>query len=49
MVIMITGASRGIGASLARAMTGAGHSVLMVSRNRSRLEKVMEECNEAAG
>ncbi len=49
MVILITGASRGIGASLARAMTDAGHSVLMVSRNRSNLEKVMEECNEAAG
>ena len=49
MVILITGASRGIGASLARTMTGAGHTVLMVSRNRSNLEKVMEECNEAAG
>lgn len=49
MVIMITGASRGIGAALAKAMTAAGHTVLMVSRNRSRLEKVMEECNNAAG
>jgi len=46
---MITGASRGIGASLARTMTAAGHTVLMVSRNRSRLEKVRDECNEAAG
>lgn len=49
MVIMITGASRGIGASLARAMTDAGHNVLMVSRNRTNLEKVAEQCNKAAG
>ncbi len=49
MVIIITGASRGIGASLARAMTAEGHTVLIVSRNRSRLEKVRDECNEAAG
>ena len=49
MVILITGASRGIGASLARSLTDAGHTVLMVSRNRTRLEKVMEQCNQAAG
>ena len=49
MVIMITGASRGIGASLAQAMTEAGHTVLMISRNRSMLEKGMEQCNKSAG
>ncbi len=49
MVIMITGASRGIGASLALAFTASGHTVLMVSRNRTRLEKLMKQCNEAAG
>lgn len=49
MVILITGAGRGIGASLARVMTGEGHTVLMVSRNKVNLEKVMEECNVAAG
>lgn len=49
MVIMITGASRGIGASLVRSMTDAGHTVLMVSRNRSELQKLEAECNKAAG
>jgi short-subunit dehydrogenase len=49
MVIMITGASRGIGAALTREMTDAGHTVLMVSRNRKELEKLQEECNKAAG
>ncbi len=49
MVIMITGASSGIGASLALALTGSGHTVLMVSRNRTRLEKIVRECNEASG
>ncbi|MGM0475141.1 MAG: SDR family NAD(P)-dependent oxidoreductase, partial [Bacteroidota bacterium] len=33
MVILITGASRGVGAALARKLTGAGHTVLLVSRN----------------
>ena len=46
---MITGASRGIGAALALAMTGAGHKVLMVSRNRKALEKLQDQCNKAAG
>ena len=49
MVIMITGASKGIGASLARALTASGHRVLLVSRNRARLEEVAGSCNEKAG
>jgi len=49
MVIMITGASRGIGASLALELTGSGHTVLMVSRNRTRLEELVGKCNKAAG
>ena len=49
MVIMITGASRGIGASLAQSLTGSGNTVLLVSRNRTNLEKVVKQCNDAAG
>jgi len=49
MVIMITGASRGIGSALAQAMTAAGHTVLLVSRNKANLEKLAEQCNQAAG
>lgn len=45
MVILITGAGRGIGAALARSFTFAGHRVLLVSRNREALEKVAEDCN----
>jgi len=47
MVIMITGASKGIGASLALSLTGSGHTVLMVSRNRKRLEDLVVQCNES--
>jgi 3-oxoacyl-[acyl-carrier protein] reductase len=49
MVIMITGASRGIGASLAQSLTSSGNTVLLVSRNRTNLEKVVKQCNDAAG
>lgn len=49
MVIIITGASRGIGASLAKAMTASGHMVILVSRNRVSLEKVAKSCNDRAG
>ncbi|MFO7933815.1 MAG: SDR family oxidoreductase [Bacteroidales bacterium] len=49
MVILITGASRGVGAALARKLTGAGHTVLLVSRNREALQTLAEECNRTAG
>lgn len=49
MVILITGASRGIGAATAPLLTGSGHTVLLVSRNRKRLEEVAGECNRQAG
>ena len=42
MVILITGASRGIGAAAAPLLTAAGHTVLLISRNRKRLEQVAE-------
>jgi NAD(P)-dependent dehydrogenase (short-subunit alcohol dehydrogenase family) len=49
MVILITGASRGIGAATAPLLTGSGHTVLLVSRNRRRLEEVAGACNREAG
>ena len=49
MVILITGASRGIGAALAEAFTGSDHKVLLVSRNRNKLEKLADSCNARAG
>jgi NAD(P)-dependent dehydrogenase (short-subunit alcohol dehydrogenase family) len=49
MVILLTGASRGIGAALAQAFTDEGHKVILVSRNRASLEKVADSCNKRAG
>lgn len=49
MVILITGASRGIGAALAEALTRSDHKVLLVSRNQKKLEKLAESCNGIAG
>ncbi len=49
MDILITGASRGIGASLAASFTESDHRVLLVSRNRKKLEEVAASCNQKAG
>jgi 3-oxoacyl-[acyl-carrier protein] reductase len=49
MIVLITGASRGIGAALTAELTGSGHSVLMVSRNRKLLEELAASCNGKAG
>lgn len=49
MVILITGSSRGIGAALAASFTKAGHKVLLVSRNRTALQKLADACNKEAG
>ncbi len=49
MVILLTGASRGIGAALAHSFTESGHTVLLVSRNQTELEKVAHTCNQKAG
>ena len=49
MVILLTGASRGIGAALSQSFTESGHRVLMLSRNRPKLEQVADICNTKAG
>ena len=49
MIILLTGASRGIGAALARTFTESGHTVLLVSRNRTQLDKIADTCNKNAG
>ena len=49
MVILLTGASRGIGAALAKSFTESGHKVLLVSRNQTELKKVVDACNQKAG
>jgi short-subunit dehydrogenase len=49
MDILITGASRGIGAALAEAFTASGHKVLLVSRNRKKLDELAASCNTRAG
>lgn len=49
MVIVITGASRGIGEALAYKCSESGHTIILVSRNKSRLEKVVQTCNNSAG
>ncbi|MCJ2014459.1 SDR family NAD(P)-dependent oxidoreductase [Methylobacterium sp. J-076] len=42
--IVITGASSGIGAALARHYAAAGTRLILVARNATRLERVAEEC-----
>lgn len=40
---LITGASSGIGYELARVMAGKGHDLILVARNRKKLEEIAEE------
>jgi acyl-CoA synthetase (AMP-forming)/AMP-acid ligase II/NAD(P)-dependent dehydrogenase (short-subunit alcohol dehydrogenase family) len=48
-VVLVTGASEGIGAATARRLGAAGAVVLLVSRTRERLEKVRDEIVAAGG
>lgn len=49
MRILITGASRGIGAELALQLAAAGQQLVLVARSREALTKVAEQCNAAGG
>jgi short-subunit dehydrogenase len=45
---LVTGASSGIGAALARALAGRGVTVGLVARRKERLEEVLAECTPTA-
>ena len=47
-VVVITGASGGIGAALARRLAGQGVSLVLVARRRLELEAVAAECGDRA-
>jgi 3-oxoacyl-[acyl-carrier protein] reductase len=49
MIILITGASRGLGAELAVQLAGDGHRLILVARNEIALRKVCERCNRLSG
>lgn len=46
--IVITGASTGIGEAIAKKLAENDYRVILVARNKERLEKVTKEINEAA-
>ena len=46
---LVTGASRGIGAATAEALTGAGAHVVLTARTAADLEQVEERIHEAGG
>jgi len=46
MVILITGASKGIGAELAKAMAAEECTLLLVARNETLLEEVADQCRK---
>jgi NAD(P)-dependent dehydrogenase (short-subunit alcohol dehydrogenase family) len=48
-VAIVTGASKGLGKSMALALGNAGVNIALVSRDAERLKSVMEEVNNAGG
>lgn len=48
-VVLVTGASSGIGAELSRQFAAAGARVVLASRDIARLEEVAEECRAKGG
>ena len=48
-VAMVTGASRGIGAAVARAYSGAGAAVALAARDAAALDRVAHEINDTGG
>lgn len=48
-VVIITGASSGLGAAFARALSGAGAVVVLAARRADRLEKISNELTKSGG
>ena len=46
-VVVITGASKGIGAELARQLAAKGARLVLAARDLGDLEKVADECRKA--
>jgi NADP-dependent 3-hydroxy acid dehydrogenase YdfG len=43
-IVVVTGASSGIGAAAARALANAGATVAVVGRDKDRTNRVAQEC-----
>lgn len=48
-VVVVTGASKGIGAELARQLAAKGARLVLAARDLPELEKVVEQCRRAGG
>src|SRR5438034_1017824 len=48
-VVVITGASKGIGAELARQLAAKGAKLVLAARDLKELEAVAEQCRQAGG
>src|SRR5690606_25597167 len=48
-VVVLTGASRGLGALLARDLGAAGAHLVLAARDEEALERVADSCREAGG
>jgi len=49
MIICLTGVTRGIGRSLAIELAEPGNELLLISRDKVRLDELVRECNNKAG
>jgi len=48
-IVLVTGASSGIGAAAAKAFAKAGSTVLLIARNEEKLIKVVDEISQSGG